>query len=251
MQVLSNILYTPVDFTRFVFKNFTDPNGSIKTAKGLSDNVGLVTKVIKFASTYGITCKETEKLDETCKGFKKVFSLFTCLPNTLDALRSVAQPVNAANNNFNSIVYERASQVLKCVKSFFDSASAVSEYYDPLNIKSLTPIKYAADALDVVDSFMGIADDTKKIFVEAGSQPVNAQQVRVRNMKLISSSWGLCKKITGLAITVLGVLSAVFASSIAVPFFVVPSLGLASASFGLFSKYAEYFAKNPNHTQVA
>jgi len=251
MQAMNNILYTPIDFGRFVVKNFTDPNGNTKSAKGLSDNVGLITKIIKFTSTFGFSCKEIDKLDDQCKSFKKVYALFTCFPSSVDAIRTLFQSASPGNNNFNSVAFEKISQAARCVKSFFDINSAVTEYYDPLNLKSLTPLKYVADGLDVADSFMGIADDAAKIFIEAGSNPKAPLQVRVRNMKILSASWGLCKRVTGLAITVLGVLSAVMASSVAVPFFVMPALGLASASFGLFSKYAEYFAKNPTHTCVA
>jgi hypothetical protein len=251
MQAINNILYTPIDFGRFVAKNLFDPNGNSKTAKGLSDNVGLVTKIVKFTSTYGFSCKEVDKLDEQCKSFKKVYSLFTCFPSSIDALKALIQPANPANNNFNSVAFEKIAQIARFTKSILDIRSAVGEYFDVVNFKSLTPLKYAADALDIADSVMGIADDTAKIFIEAGSNPVAPLQVRVRNMRILSASWGLCKKVTGLAITVLGVMSAVLASSVAIPFFVVPTLGLASASFGLFSKYAEYFARNPTHNQVA
>lgn len=251
MQGIKDILYTPVDFTHFVMKNFTDPNGSIKSSKGLSDNVGLVTKVIKFASTFGFSCNEIEKLDEQCKSFKKVYSLFTCMPNAIDAVKTAFSAPNPANNNFNSVVYERSVQVMKCVKSFFDIGSAVSEYIDPINFKSFTPIKYVSDAMDITETVMGIADDGAKILQEAGSAPASSAQLRVRNLKILSATWGVLKKLCSLAITVLGVLSTVLASSVAVPFFVVPALGVASLTFGLFSKYVDYFAKNPTQRYVA
>lgn len=252
MSGINSILYTPIDFSKFILKGLFDSSGSVKTAKGLSDNVGLVDKIIKFSSSFGFANEGTKKFMEQCKSFKNVYSLFTCIPASYDAIKSLGfQPADPSKNTFNSVFFERVVQVVKLAKSFFEIKSAVTEYLDPLGLKSFTPLKYVVDALDVTENTAGIVNDSVKILKEAGSKPDTAEKVRLRNMTILSTAWALCKKITTVAITVIGVVAAVFAGSVAIPFAVLPALGLASVSFGLFNKYVDYFVANPTHVKIA
>ena len=251
MQTISNMLYTPVDFTRFVVKNFTDPQGSLKTAKGFSDNVGLVAKVIKCASIFGVSCSQTDKLEEQCKTFKKVYSLFNFAPSCIDAIQTLATAPNPADNAFNSRAFQVVLNVTAFVRNIFGAVTSVADYVDPFNIRSLTPFKYLGDSLDIVENSMGLVDDSKKIYNEASKNASDPVQNKARVMKIVSATWSICKKITCIAAAVIGVLTVAFAGSLGIPFFVVPVLGLTASTFGLFSKYVDYYAKNPNHAQVA
>lgn len=244
MQAVNNLLYTPVDFSGFVVKKIFNINFSALgqvNAFELFDNAKLVSKVIKCMAAFKISSEVFNKIKEHCDVFKSVYCLFTAVPTCLKGA------ADAYNSFGYDTWYELGEKVAKFVKNCFDLTCSVIAYWDPLGLTKLTPMKYMVDGLDICDDAIDIIKDASSL-LQPGPQPGNLPQglgPRCALMKSIETCWKLAKNITSIAITVLGVLSYTLASSIAVPFYVLPVLGLACITFGLFSKYVAYFRINP------
>lgn len=257
MQAVNNMLYTSayttIDFVIFFGRRITNASGQA-SAYGLFDISKTISKIIKYMATFKFSSPECKKLKEHLDCFNKIYCAFTAIPMFISKTEEACEAIDnlrehvRCDNNFNwDELRICAEKIGYSVKSFFDLISSFTNYFDPFGLSKLTPLKYINGGLDIFDDAASAWNDIFKLRESWSSQDLvdASHQIerKAGQMKIIKQGWDLGKDITSLALSIIGLLA--LTTSLAVPFYVVPALGLTCVAFSLFSKYAAYYQNNP------